>query len=183
MKLHPTEPWRLVRIDAYDLDLDHELDAGEIVVAIEYSDTNEAYRVRLSTRDGGYKVIWLDRTERVNVTPESANKVIRRDARVDEVPPAVADFVTDHRVAVQSRFLGPTDTKGARVKVTRCDRTPEGLPVQSLTVSWDHSLSTSDNHTAAIKAFVDQLGWDGTWVTGGTVDGLVAVRLPEEVGR
>lgn len=83
-----------------------------------------------------------------------------------------------HRVAVVARYLGPTDTKGSRIKVRRGDHKP-GDP--TLTWDWDHRLNLGENYAAAIGAYVTKLGWDegGTWVTGSTTDGYVAVFVKD----
>lgn len=54
--------------------------------------------------------------------------------------------------AIQTKFLGPTNTKGSRVKAT-CWLT-------SVTVSWDHSLNVEENHHAAIEALICKLNND-----------------------
>lgn len=51
--------------------------------------------------------------------------------------------------AIQTKFLGPTNTKGSRIRAT-CWLT-------SVTVEWDYSLSVEENHKAAIDALVDKL--------------------------
>ena len=54
--------------------------------------------------------------------------------------------------AIQTKYIGPTNTRGSRVKAT-CWLT-------SITVSWDHSASVEENHTAAIEALVCKLNND-----------------------
>lgn len=48
--------------------------------------------------------------------------------------------------AIQTKYLGPTNTRGSRIKAI-CWLT-------SVTVSWDHSANTDENHAAAIDALV-----------------------------
>ncbi len=57
------------------------------------------------------------------------------------------------RQAIVTKYLGPTDHRGSRIKVI-CD-------AKTITVSWDHALNPEDNHTAAATALADQLGWLG----------------------
>lgn len=75
--------------------------------------------------------------------------------------------------AIQTKFLGPTNTRGSRIKAT-CWLT-------SITVSWDHGANSEENHTAAIDALVYKLNndrvtkgnsylWDVV-ATGESVDG------------
>lgn len=54
--------------------------------------------------------------------------------------------------AIQTKFLGPTNTRGSRIKAT-CWLT-------SVTVSWDHSANAEENHTAAIDALLCKLNKD-----------------------
>lgn len=54
--------------------------------------------------------------------------------------------------AIVTKFLGPTNVRGSRVKAT-CD-------ADSLTVNWDHSLGIEDNHRKAAEALQHKLGWD-----------------------
>lgn len=54
--------------------------------------------------------------------------------------------------AIQTKFFGPTNTRGSRIKAT-CWLT-------SITVSYDHSASVEENHTAAIDALVCKLNKD-----------------------
>lgn len=81
------------------------------------------------------------------------------------------------RVAVRARYLGPTNYRGSRIKVTRMDARAGD---KSLTVPWDHALNISENYAAAIRAYLDMMGWDGTWAMGGG-DDYVAVMVSREV--
>lgn len=54
--------------------------------------------------------------------------------------------------AIQTKYLGPTNTRGSRIKAT-CWLT-------SVTVSWDYSANFEENHTAAIGALVHKLNKD-----------------------
>ncbi len=71
------------------------------------------------------------------------------------------------RQAIQTKYLGPTDNRGARVKAM-CD-------AGSHTVPWDHAADVTDNHTLAAKALADRLGWVGQWLGGALGDGYVYV--------
>lgn len=53
--------------------------------------------------------------------------------------------------AIQTKFFGPTNTKGSRVKATA----PQG----SVTVGYDHALDGEGNHVAAAHALKAKLGW------------------------
>ena len=74
------------------------------------------------------------------------------------------------RQALETKFYGPTNTRGARVRVKS----------QAFTrfVSWDHALNPQANHRAAAEAVAAEWGWDGPWLGGANADsnGYVFVR-------
>lgn len=50
-------------------------------------------------------------------------------------------------IAIVTKFIGPTNTRGSRVKATL----PSG---KSVTIDWDHALDSTDNHNrAAARAY------------------------------
>lgn len=57
-----------------------------------------------------------------------------------------------HRQAVTTKYLGPTDSRGSRVKAT--------AQAGSVTISWDDALDGADNHAAAAAALAKKYGWD-----------------------
>lgn len=69
--------------------------------------------------------------------------------------------------AITTKYLGPTNHRGSRIKAT-CD-------AGSLTLTWDHSLSAPENHRLAARALVQRLGWGGKWIGGGTATGYAFV--------
>jgi len=72
------------------------------------------------------------------------------------------------RQAITTKFLGPTNSRGARVKAV--------AEAGSVTVNWDYSLGIEGNHTSAAKALAAKLEWDGVWFGGGlTGNGYVFV--------
>lgn len=82
------------------------------------------------------------------------------------------------RVAVRAKYLGPTNYRGSRVKVQRMDHRAGD---KSLTIGWDHALNSDGNYAAAIRAYLEMMGWEGTWVVGGGRDESVAVMVSREV--
>ncbi len=77
---------------------------------------------------------------------------------------------------IEVRYIGPTDTKGSRFKATRSGM-PSSIAKTSVTVSYDYSLNTSDNHWAAAKALIAAMEWDcTTWHGGSTKKGMVFVQ-------
>ena len=84
---------------------------------------------------------------------------------------------SNDRVSVVSRFLGPTDCRGARVRVRRGDHR-QGDKV--LVVGWDYSLGVAENHAEAIRRYLvslDNDSWSGDWVVSCAGDGYVGVMV------
>ena len=69
--------------------------------------------------------------------------------------------------AIETRYIGPTNHRGARIKAT-CD-------AGSLTVPWDYSLGTCANHRKAASALLAKLEWSGTYACGSVGDRYVHV--------
>jgi len=59
-------------------------------------------------------------------------------------------------IAIQTKFLSPTNTKGARVKAWACGRP------WSVTISYDYSGSHEMPHYRAVQALIEKhkLEWD-----------------------
>ena len=55
--------------------------------------------------------------------------------------------------AIKTKFLGPTNTKGSRIKAT-----DEGG--NSIIKSWCHKSNSDDNHRSAAYALCIKMGWD-----------------------
>jgi len=74
------------------------------------------------------------------------------------------------RQAITTKFLGPTNSRGARVKAIARKADSVGAEM-SATV--DSSYSGTDvDHARAAKACAEKYGWSGLWVAGGDVDGI-----------
>lgn len=71
------------------------------------------------------------------------------------------------RQAIETKYLGPTNSRGARVKAT--------AQAGSVTLSWDNSLNADENHGRAAVALADKFGWyrgkPGYWAGGGNAKG------------
>lgn len=65
--------------------------------------------------------------------------------------------------AIQTKYLGPTNFRGSRIKVTCAAR--------SITVDWNHSLNSEENHINAAKDLIAKLNWKGNIATGQLKDG------------
>jgi hypothetical protein len=71
--------------------------------------------------------------------------------------------------AIFTKYLGPTDQRGARIKAYASDG-------KSVTIPFDHYGSCS--HRLAVIALCEKLGWDGEWIGGGGLNGNVYVSIP-----
>lgn len=65
--------------------------------------------------------------------------------------------------AIVTKYFGPTNYRGSRVKAT--------CAAKSIIIPWDDALDVDDNHKAAAQALIDSLAWRGQWVGGGLPDG------------
>lgn len=63
--------------------------------------------------------------------------------------------------AIQTKYLGPTNYRGSRVRATCQMR-------KAITLIWDDGLNVDENHKRAAHALAKQLGWSGMWY-GGTL--------------
>ena len=77
------------------------------------------------------------------------------------------------RQAIVTRYFGPTNTRGARVKAT--------AEAGSVMLRWDDALGIYDNHVKACEALIARLRWDGVWYGGAMASGYVFVDtdIPE----
>ena len=79
-----------------------------------------------------------------------------------------------HYQAIVTKYHGPTNTRGARVRAT--------AEAGHVTLSWDHALGVTENHAAAARALAEKFGWTGVWFMGGLNAGFVFVNAPEPFG-
>lgn len=61
--------------------------------------------------------------------------------------------------AIITKYLGPTNFRPSRVKATDED-------YNSVTLSWDNSLNTDENHKEAASALCNKMQWKGNLVMG-----------------
>lgn len=70
--------------------------------------------------------------------------------------------------AIVTKFFGPTNSRGSRIKAT-CE-------AGSVTVPYDHSESgVYGAHDVAALALLSRLGWQGEWTRGSLPKGCVYV--------
>jgi len=65
--------------------------------------------------------------------------------------------------AITTRYIGPTNTRGSRVKAT--------ASAGSVTLHWDDALNSEQNHNRAAEALANKFKWKGTYYGGGMPDG------------
>lgn len=69
--------------------------------------------------------------------------------------------------AIQTKYLCPTNVRGARIKATAA--------AGSIIVGYDHALNSEENHIAAAKALREKFEWNkgyhGELATGQLADG------------
>lgn len=74
--------------------------------------------------------------------------------------------------AIQTKYLGPTNFRGSRVKAY--------CQAGSITIDWEHSLNPEDNHKHAVLELIKKLEWTGCgYACGWSPDGrgLTAVAI------
>lgn len=62
------------------------------------------------------------------------------------------------RQAILTKYLSPTNTRGARIKAT--------ASAGSITISYDDALSTEENHRHAARMLQQKFQWDNDLVAG-----------------
>lgn len=55
------------------------------------------------------------------------------------------------RQAIQTKWFGPSNVRGSRIKAT--------ADAGSVTVPWDYALSVEENHQRAADRLADKYGW------------------------
>ena len=75
--------------------------------------------------------------------------------------------------AIITKFIGPTNVRGARIKAT--------ASAGSITIGYPHELGLYERHEKAAHALLDKLGWDFELASGDLPDGsTVFVCLPKK---
>ena len=71
-------------------------------------------------------------------------------------------------IAIETRYIGPSNTKGARIAAV--------AEKHRVTISYPHEAGSSEKaHAVAAKALADKLGWHDEWIGGGVKRGYVFV--------
>lgn len=64
--------------------------------------------------------------------------------------------------AIFTKYIGPSNVRGARVKASDEDR-------NSITLGWNHSLNSEENHRGAAIALIRKMKWNPTEIIGGSL--------------
>lgn len=78
--------------------------------------------------------------------------------------------------AIETKYRGPTNHRGARVTATDSDG-------NSVSVPFDYDAGANGSHRLAAKALLDKMGWGGNWFGGGTKAGMVWVCVTGNTDR
>lgn len=77
-----------------------------------------------------------------------------------------------HFKAITTKYIGPTERRGSRVKAFDGDG-------HSVTIGFDSSLSSAKAHAKAAEALCRKMNWSGTLVSGGIRGGEVFVFVDD----
>lgn len=72
--------------------------------------------------------------------------------------------------SIVTKYLGPTNHRGARIKATIASG------AKAYTMPYNYELDTDDNHAAAAHELAQRLGWGGEYIGGHTATGMVFVK-------
>ena len=84
-------------------------------------------------------------------------------------------------VAIQTKFLGPTDHRGDRIKATAMDSYSDGGR-KSITVPYDYGIPTATQHRQAAEALLPLLniGEEVELIEGGCQRGYVYIPVSKK---
>lgn len=88
-------------------------------------------------------------------------------AKTNDTPKATVR--STYRQAITTRYFGPTNHRGARIRAT--------AQAGSVTIPYDHELNPEGAHAKAALALADKWGWGGQWVGGATATGYAFVDV------
>jgi len=75
--------------------------------------------------------------------------------------------------AITTKYLGPTDFRGSRIKASDEDG-------NSITIPYPHELSGEAVYRKAAEALQQKMGWRGTLICGSLKNGYVFVFDPRK---
>ena len=65
-----------------------------------------------------------------------------------------------HKVAIETRYLGPSNYRGSRIVASDGDK-------NRATISYPYVLNSDEAHALACRTVRDKMGWKGDMVGGG----------------
>lgn len=78
-----------------------------------------------------------------------------------------------HKQAIVTKYLGPTDHRGSRIKAKSISF--------SVTLGWDCTLNDGENHQRAARALMEKMGWNWSLLSSWLPDSAMAhLAIPEE---
>ncbi len=72
--------------------------------------------------------------------------------------------------AIETRFLGPTNTRGSRIVASDSDS-------NRIEIGYSHELNSEGCHRQAAEALCQKMGWAGSLVGGSTKRGMCWIFL------
>lgn len=79
-------------------------------------------------------------------------------------------------IAILTRYIGPTNTKGSRYKAFTCNG-------HSVTIHAKPELNSDQNHDEAAKVLCKKMDWQGTLVRGGIEFGYAYCFIRRDYGE
>lgn len=74
------------------------------------------------------------------------------------------NITQSHMTAIRTRYIGPTNTRGARIKANA------GMG-RTVTIGYPHDAPRHEAHARAAEALCVKMGWDGAMLEGEFDDG------------
>ena len=86
----------------------------------------------------------------------------------------MANFINSHKIAITTKYLGPTNVHGSRVKASN--------EYGSVTIGYDCALNSFDNHALAANKLCEKYGLSELSMIGAANDtGYVFIELYPDV--
>lgn len=77
--------------------------------------------------------------------------------------------------AIRTRYVGPTNTRGARIIASDGDR-------NSISISYPHSLNSDEGHELAAYLLMEKMQWTNRIIGGGFQRDMYWTMIPRERG-
>ena len=73
---------------------------------------------------------------------------------------------------IKTKYLSPTNHKGARIKASTDNSGKQSWVI----CSYEHRLTSDENHLRTARFLRNKLKWDGDWFGGHSKDGMIFVN-------